>query len=173
MALKNDIKGFADLAIAIVAIPPALWLFVTAPKKAPGLYEDGIQPWLYPRIVLFVLILFCLLMAFAAVKRRVLERRVRGGGAGESTIPKERDAPIERQAVLNAIVPTGLTVLYVIGTIWIGYIYTTAIIASLYMLYLGASILGTMVVATGLTLVVHFVFGDLLNIPLPLGRLFG
>lgn len=173
MVFKNYLKDFGDLAIAIVAIPPTLWLFVTAPQKAPGLYEDGIQPWLYPRIVLAVFIFFCLTMAFVAVKRVAVKRRARSGNVREAAARQERNAStIERQVLLNTIVPTGLTVLYVIGTIWIGYTYTTAIIAALYMRYLGASIPGTLVVAIGLTAVVYFVFGDLLNIPLPLGRLF-
>jgi len=167
MAFKDYLKEFVDLSIAIVAIPLAVWLFVIAPNEAPGLYEDGIQPWLYPRIVLAVFIFFCTLMAFIAVKGRS-----QSGNAPGATLQQERSASMTREAFLNAIVPAGLTILYVVGTIWIGYIYTTAIIAGLYMRYLGATLLGALVVAIGITVVIYFVFGDLLNIPLPHGRLF-
>ncbi|WP_425418300.1 tripartite tricarboxylate transporter TctB family protein [Oricola indica] len=167
MFSKNPLKGYLDLIIAIVAIPLALWLFIIAPQEAPGLYDDGIQPWLFPRVVLLFSMILCVLLAAFWLKRRIS-----GDEIHEFPVAEDDEAPTQRDALLNAIVPIALIVLYVIGTIWIGYIYATAIVAVLYMLYLGASVWMTFLVTAGLTAVLYFVFGDMLNIPLPLGRLF-
>lgn len=164
MFCKNPLKGYSDLVFAIVAIPLALWLFITAPQQAPGLYDDGIQPWLFPRIVLLITIALCILLAVSSLKRHAREAETLNAEAVEGQQ--------KRDSLLNAIVPPGLILLYVIGTVWIGYIYATAIVAILYMLYLGASTRTALVVTIGLVAILYFVFGDLLNIPLPLGRLF-
>lgn len=167
MFYKNPLKGYVDLVIAVIAIPLALWLFIIAPQEAPGLYDDGIQPWLFPRVVLLLTIALCVLLAVSSLRR--------GSGDDEAANApdvEEAEAPAKRDALLNAVVPPALILLYVIGTVWIGYIYTTAIVAASYMLYLGASVRITVVITIGLTAVLYFVFGDLLNIPLPLGRLF-
>lgn len=168
MVGKSMLKGHRDLVIAVVAIPFALWLFVIAPMEAPGLYDDGIQPWLFPRMILLFTMLLCILLAINSLKehhgqdKSTDEGAASGGGESQS----------KRAALLNAVVPPSLVLIYVIGTIWIGYIYATAVVASLYMLFLGASLLMTLLITIGLTAVLYFVFGDLLNIPLPLGLLF-
>lgn len=161
-------RQIGDALIGLIGIPFALWMYVVAPEEAKGLYESDIQPWFFPRIVLLVFAGLCLLLVVNALWPRDHTQT-----GADSTGAAGEEQSLDRTTWLcNCLVPPALTLLYILFIQLVGFMMSTFIVTATYMMFLNARILTSLVSAAVLAGALYYLFGVLLHIPLPAGRLF-
>lgn len=167
MPEASRIKSLPDTIFGLVGIAGAVWLFVAAPEHAQGLYDDGVQPWTFPRLLLALFALLCSVLVWRAL--RFPEPRSDGETLAETGEPAFTGSVY---GFFNQLAPIALTTLYIVSAVWFGFLISTFVVSTLYMIFLGVRIWKSVISAAALTALLYYLFGVLLHIPLPAGHFF-
>lgn len=171
----------ADLAAGVISVLLGAAV-ITYALSLPTLGDGKPGPGLFPGIVGGAFILFGLVLAgqsWAATRRRT---PIRPYGAGDDTrdlIGEEADHPASiktldvpvKRLVANAAVIILAIILYILLADFLGFLITMCLVTSAVMLSLRSKPLTTAITAVVLSLLMWFVFEELLMVQLPDGLL--
>ena len=165
MRFANVVPPDTKIASVLLIFFTIVLLYVVPAQIEEEVGHHYQSPRIYPQLLIGVMIILSIIFTISSVRKRKLS--VKESGSKSST-------PMENPTVRVCIVILSCALYIWIFIEWVGFILASMILlAFLIRLYGYGNRLITLLVAAITPVVVYYIFKASLQMPLPLGRIFG